>query len=59
MAFAKFGYTIYICRILRKDMCEKYLYSTITFGNNVRHQRLHIDCKVTDEYDGHEWKQKI
>ena len=39
-------------------MCEKYLYSTITFGNVVRHERLHIDCKTVESYNGKNWEPK-
>ena len=37
------------------DMCEKYLYSTITLGSSVKHQRMHVECKVVEEYVGEKW----
>jgi len=39
-------------------MCEQYLYSTITFGSQVRHERLHIKCKTVEEFKDDQWKPK-
>lgn len=40
-------------------MCKTYLYSTITKGTNVRHERFHVECKTTEEYKNNTWEPKI
>ena len=40
-------------------MCENYLYSTTTQGQNVKHERIHVGCKAVEEYTNEQWKQKV
>lgn len=40
-------------------MCEKYLYLTTTKGDEVRHERMHIDCQSVEVYENDQWRLQV